>query len=791
MAPPSASSRGAYARANSNSHRTSLAPIKSESLTTINNVMISKTNEHLTTTNQDRCALQLEHQTGTESDPLVRQFCIRMKSTLTKRGCQHFKSSGYRVVHVVAHLRSYQSNDHGHLMDPLDEASNLSNSSAIKQPKRRGPKSQGSKETTKTNNSKESSKGSNESDTTATKSVEQNNAKPKIIGMVAVAIALPPPSINELRLESDTFVLRLGLDLRITHVEPKITELLHYPVELIAGRSLYSLIHPADVNQVRRCHKDLLKKGQMMSGYYRLLSRTGGYIWIQTCATLICNNNALAGQISAPGAPLANSPRPPTPNINSSSSSLSTPTTTHLASHQQHPITPSTTTTTNDNNLSKVSNFFSPRQQQVEPNQPATSFNLAPASSATSHPKLMSPSLSSSHLGSAYENLDQDQCVIFVNYMITNVIEKEEILDICQSKDFVPIGSFSGNTTNNNSNNYNSPSSSCSSPCLASLKASNTSCSGSYASPSTPISNNSVNLTPPSSRHRHNQQHNNDNYNKPVRETKSAHLKRISAKATRHQQQTYLSGNENDNHAIDNSTSNNNNSFSSSGSQTDPTKFHENIDYDSSIASTEASIYSNYPAAHGSVNLALTNKVHHQTAEASGWPGHHHHHHQPATGSRSGLGEAAAAVAVYGAAVQSTTDYSATMNRSIYKAAFAAGLTDATQYNTSSVYPGAAANPSSYQSQTAATWDTATAAAAVAVAASSNLSGHHHSAAAAAANPYAHHLDSHHHHHHPHHHQAHSSSSTATATASNNHHHASPTAGPYYNYYGYYGNKFI
>lgn len=38
-------------------------------------------------------------------DTLERQFCIRMKSTLTKRGCQHFKSNGYRVVHVVAHLR--------------------------------------------------------------------------------------------------------------------------------------------------------------------------------------------------------------------------------------------------------------------------------------------------------------------------------------------------------------------------------------------------------------------------------------------------------------------------------------------------------------------------------------------------------------------------------------------------------------------------------------------------------------------------------------------------------------
>lgn len=43
--------------------------------------------------------------TANSQDFLERQFCIRMKSTLTKRGCQYFKSSGYRVVHVISHLR--------------------------------------------------------------------------------------------------------------------------------------------------------------------------------------------------------------------------------------------------------------------------------------------------------------------------------------------------------------------------------------------------------------------------------------------------------------------------------------------------------------------------------------------------------------------------------------------------------------------------------------------------------------------------------------------------------------
>ena len=38
-------------------------------------------------------------------DKLERQFCIRIKSALSKRGCQHFKSNGYRVVQIIAQLR--------------------------------------------------------------------------------------------------------------------------------------------------------------------------------------------------------------------------------------------------------------------------------------------------------------------------------------------------------------------------------------------------------------------------------------------------------------------------------------------------------------------------------------------------------------------------------------------------------------------------------------------------------------------------------------------------------------
>lgn len=42
-----------------------------------------------------------------------------------------------------------------------------------------------------------------------------------LLGMVALAIALPPPSVHEIRLECDMFVTRINFDFRIAHCEPK------------------------------------------------------------------------------------------------------------------------------------------------------------------------------------------------------------------------------------------------------------------------------------------------------------------------------------------------------------------------------------------------------------------------------------------------------------------------------------------------------------------------------------------------------------------------------------------
>lgn len=68
------------------------------------------------------------------------------------------------------------------------------------------------------------------------------------------------------------------------------TELLDYTPEELVERNMYYLVHPGDVAALRKSHMDLLHKGQVMTGYYRIMTKNGGYRWVQTCGTLICNN---------------------------------------------------------------------------------------------------------------------------------------------------------------------------------------------------------------------------------------------------------------------------------------------------------------------------------------------------------------------------------------------------------------------------------------------------------------------------------------------------------------------
>ena len=43
----------------------------------------------------------------------------------------------------------------------------------------------------------------------------------RLLGLVGLAVALPPPSVHELRLSGHTFVTRVTFDFQIVHCEPR------------------------------------------------------------------------------------------------------------------------------------------------------------------------------------------------------------------------------------------------------------------------------------------------------------------------------------------------------------------------------------------------------------------------------------------------------------------------------------------------------------------------------------------------------------------------------------------
>ncbi|MED6288384.1 hypothetical protein CHARACLAT_025954, partial [Characodon lateralis] len=130
---------------------------------------------------------------------LERSFFIRMKSTLTKRGV-HIKSSGYKVIHITGRLRIRMALTH-------------------------------------------------------TRSVPN-----QIMGMVVVAHALPPPTINEVRIDCQMFVTRVNMDLKIVYCENRISDYMDLTPVDIVGRRCYQFIHAEDVEGIRQSHLDSTRR---------------------------------------------------------------------------------------------------------------------------------------------------------------------------------------------------------------------------------------------------------------------------------------------------------------------------------------------------------------------------------------------------------------------------------------------------------------------------------------------------------------------------------------------------
>ncbi|KAK5858947.1 hypothetical protein PBY51_003051 [Eleginops maclovinus] len=112
------------------------------------------------------------------------------------------------------------------------------------------------------------------------------------VGLVAVGHSLPPSGITEIKLHSNMFMFRASLDLKLIFLDTRVAELTGYEPQDLIEKTLYHHIHACDVFHLRYAHHILLVKGQVTTKYYRMLSKHGGWVWVQSYATIVHNSRS-------------------------------------------------------------------------------------------------------------------------------------------------------------------------------------------------------------------------------------------------------------------------------------------------------------------------------------------------------------------------------------------------------------------------------------------------------------------------------------------------------------------
>ncbi|XP_007532274.1 hypoxia-inducible factor 3-alpha isoform X2 [Erinaceus europaeus] len=165
--------------------------------------------------------------------PTERCFSLRMKSTLTSRGrTLNLKAATWKVLHCSGHMRAY------------------------KPPPRTSPSGSPSME-------------------------------PPLQCLVLICEDIPHPGSLEPPLGRGAFLSRHSLDMKFTYCDERIVEVAGYRPDDLIGCSAYEYIHALDSDAVAQSIHTLLSKGQAVTGQYRFLARSGGYLWTQTQATVV------------------------------------------------------------------------------------------------------------------------------------------------------------------------------------------------------------------------------------------------------------------------------------------------------------------------------------------------------------------------------------------------------------------------------------------------------------------------------------------------------------------------
>uniref|UniRef100_UPI0037E92F4C hypoxia inducible factor 1 subunit alpha a isoform X2 n=1 Tax=Semicossyphus pulcher TaxID=241346 RepID=UPI0037E92F4C len=186
---------------------------------------------------QEELREMLVHRTGSKKakEPNTeRSFFLRMKCTLTSRGrTVNVKSATWKVLQCSGHVQVYDSN---------------------------------------------------------TEETPNGRKEPPVPYLVLICDPIPHPSNIEVPLDTKTFLSRHTMDMKFTYCDERITELMGYDPEDLLNRSVYEYYHALDSDHLTKTHHNLFAKGQVSTGQYRMLAKRGGFVWVETQATVIYNN---------------------------------------------------------------------------------------------------------------------------------------------------------------------------------------------------------------------------------------------------------------------------------------------------------------------------------------------------------------------------------------------------------------------------------------------------------------------------------------------------------------------
>ncbi|XP_017554249.1 hypoxia inducible factor 1 subunit alpha, like 2 isoform X2 [Pygocentrus nattereri] len=121
--------------------------------------------------------------------------------------------------------------------------------------------------------------------------VKKSSSMPGCSCLLLLCRSLPVQDVieRESYLNVKAFLSTHGPDMKFTYCHSGVLELTGFRDTELCGQSVYQYYHPYDCQHILQSHLCLLAKGQVCTGKYRLLQKHGGYVWVETDATVVYN----------------------------------------------------------------------------------------------------------------------------------------------------------------------------------------------------------------------------------------------------------------------------------------------------------------------------------------------------------------------------------------------------------------------------------------------------------------------------------------------------------------------